>query len=233
MSGCGINTKTGRCVNEGSSEKHLCVRDGKTKRCRKKSKRDTRDMSCPEGTTLNSSTNECVFKFDKDHCIQTTGKMCSLSLNTRIKDKRNLLANLSAYYDTTCNIPYTPEDEAKKCEIFEVPNTKTDFITHKPMKGVGDHYFPLASKYKTGNTIGSDSLWNRIPVSGYNSKYKDGSHETIRKKLDTWLKYVKMRGGRLSYQLLSEHKDLISEFEEKIIEMNETLYYNLCKISPE
>ena len=128
MSECGINSETGRCVNKGTITKELCIRDSKTKRCRKNKNSTSRKISnkggCPEGTLLNKSTNECVFKFDKRNSCKTNGEMCSLSLNTRIKDKRNLLANLSSYYDKTFNIPYTPEDETKKCEIFSIKAEK-------------------------------------------------------------------------------------------------------------
>ena len=44
---------------------------------------------------------------------------CSISLHTRVRDTRNLIANLSHYLDST-NISYKEEDKKKKCEIFEL-----------------------------------------------------------------------------------------------------------------
>ena len=46
--------------------------------------------------------------------------MCSLGLNTRVKDKRNFIANLSYFYDKKRNIEYLEEDDKKKCEIFNI-----------------------------------------------------------------------------------------------------------------
>ena len=85
-------------------------------------------------------------------------RKCSLGLNTRVKDKRNFLANCS--YDADCkrNIIYNEEDDKKKCEIFNIPNTRTDFITREPMKGIGDHLYPLVKDFVVKKIIGSDSL---------------------------------------------------------------------------
>ena len=41
-------------------------------------------------------------------------KKCSLSLDTRVKDRRNIIANLSHQLDCKRNIPYNEEDDAKK-----------------------------------------------------------------------------------------------------------------------
>jgi len=158
--------------------------------------------------------------------------MCSIPLNTRVKDKRNLLANLSFQFDNKYNIPFTQEDEVNKCKIFGVTNTQTDFITQQPRKGVGDHYYPLAQNFKDTGKIGSDSLWNRIPVNGYNSKYKGSLDADIKDKVDAWIAYVDLKGGKLYYQLTPDHKIIISELQDSLVKLNEAAFHSMCEIRP-
>ena len=100
------------------------------------------------------------------------------------------------------------------------------------MKGVGDHYYPLVQDFKNTGRIGSDSLWNRIPVNGYNSKYKDSLDVSIKGKIDAWIAYVDSKGGKLSYQLTPDHKNILSELEDNLVKLNEAAYHSMCDISP-
>ena len=155
--------------------------------------------------------------------------MGSINLNTRVKDKRNLFANLSYHYDKS-NVPFTKEDEQVKRDIFAIPDLSTDFITRKKLTGIGDHYFPLAGKYKTEQCIGSDSQWNRIPVSGYNSNYKKYPDPDAEKKINSWLEYVRTRGAKMYYSLTSEHVDIVNKLERDLVSLNEAAYRELCDI---
>jgi len=148
-------------------------------------------------------------------------RKCSLGLNTRVKDKRNFLANCS--YDADCkrNIIYNEEDDKKKCEIFNIPNTKTDFITGKPMKGIGDHLYPLAKDFAIKKIIGSDSKWNRIPVSGYNSKYKNSNNNEIHDKICAWKAYVEERGGLMFHEIDDDKILKLVVWEKELVETNE------------
>ena len=155
-------------------------------------------------------------------------KKCSLGLHTRVKDKRNLIANLAYYYDCEYNIPYTKYDDEKKCEIFGIDNPSTDFITGNRMKGIGDHFYPLCADIKKKKIFGSDSKWNRIPVSGYNSKYKkDGSYNDT---LVKWTSYVEDRGAKMFYPLEQKHQTLLNEWEHSLVEINKETFSKLCLI---
>ena len=149
---------------------------------------------------------------------------CSLALHTRVKDTRNLIANFSYYLDSN-NTPYTDEDKKKKCDIFKIPNEKTDFITYKTLNGVGDHYYPLSAERKKYNRIGSDSMWNRIPVSGYNSKYK--KQEQYLEKLNQWEEYCKSRGAKMFYILTEEQNDIIKKGVEELEKINQKMFDDL------
>lgn len=149
---------------------------------------------------------------------------CSISLHTRAKDTRNLIANFSHFLDST-NTSYTEEDKKKKCEIFEIPNEKTDFITHKSLTGIGDHYYPLGKERKKYNRIGSDSMWNRIPVSGYNSNYK--KQEEYLEKLNKWEEYCKSRGAKMFYNLTEEQNDIIKKGVEELVRVNQKIFDDL------
>ena len=94
--------------------------------------------------------------------------MCSLNLYTKVKDIRDLTCNIAHCYDGKYNVPFTEEDKKQKCIIFDIPTSKTDFITGGKVK-TGDHWFPIGKHWKE-NKIGSDSEWNLIPVSGSNKK---------------------------------------------------------------
>ena len=152
--------------------------------------------------------------------------MCSLGLNTRVKDKRNFIANLSHFYDQKRNIKYTETDDNKKCGIFEIPNSKTDFITGLKLTGIGDHYYPLCAEIKKLARIGSDSLWNRIPVIGSNLKYKKNNE--YREKLDAWINYTERRGAQVYYTLTDEDLIILKELEIKLVRINEETFKLLC-----
>ena len=123
---------------------------------------------------------------------------CSLGLNTRIKDRRNFIANYSYELDKD-KFHYTKNDDKKKCEIFGIEKSNIDFVTHKKLTGCGEHFYPLSQEFKTKKRIGSDSGWNRIPVSGSNRKYKDTTENMI--KINEWLKYCQHKGAVLYHDL--------------------------------
>jgi len=100
------------------------------------------------------------------------------------------------------------------------------------MTGIGDHYYPLAKHFKKQGRIGSDSFWNRIPVNGYNSKYKDSTDVGIKEKIDAWIAYVDSKGGKLYYQLTPDHTKILSELEENLMKLNEMAYHSMCAITP-
>ena len=120
---------------------------------------------------------------------------------------------------------YEDKDDKKKCEIFEITDSKTDFISGLKLTGCGDHYYPLSKNRKKDNTIGSDSLWNRIPVSGSNTKYKDDMNNKI--KIDKWLLYVESRGAKLYYKLNDHQVETINQGEKELIAINERIFSNL------
>ena len=149
---------------------------------------------------------------------------CSLSLNTRVRDTRNLMANFAHYLDLN-NTQFTNEDNKKKCEIFGIQHDKIDFITFKVLKGIGDHYYPLSGERKKHNRIGSDSMWNRIPVTGYNSKYK--KQEEYLEKLNQWEEYCKSRGAKMFYNLTEEQNDIIKKGVEELERINQKMFDDL------
>jgi hypothetical protein len=174
-------------------------------------------------------------------------KKCLLGLHTRIKDKRNLVANLSHYFDCKYNPEFTDEDNKNKCNIFNIKNVKTDFITGKSLGGCGDHYIELVgshSKNLKKKMIGSDSEWNLIPVSGNNSKYKINSfkvpedkssslpedEKVIYDKLNIWNKYVKRRGARMYHKITDEHLILFREWEREVVKINKMYFDKLCSL---
>ena len=154
--------------------------------------------------------------------------MCSIGLHTRVKDKRNFIANVSNFYDTSKNVEYTNVDDKKKCEIFKIPNSKVDFITGNKLNGIGDHYYPLCAELKKLNRIGSDSLWNRIPVSGSNLSYKkSGEYKEI---LELWINYATSRGAKLYYHLNSDHIRILNELTEELVRVNSDKFKKMCDL---
>ena len=153
---------------------------------------------------------------------------CSLSLHTRVKDRRNIFANLANFYDCENNKSYTDTDDKKKCEIFGITKSNIDFITQKTMKGIGDHLYPLCADFKKKNIIGSDSKWNRIPVSGYNSKYK--KDKLYIEKINKWIEYVAEKEGVMYYTLKLEHISILQNMETNLIRINSEGFNKLCKV---
>ena len=153
--------------------------------------------------------------------------MCSIGLNTRVKDKRNLIANIVNEWDKN-NVPYTSNDDIEKCKIFGICNSKTDFITHTKLTGIGDHYYPLCKHIKTKKTVGSDSLWNRIPVSGSNTTYKED--KTNMDKVKKWLEYAESKGAKLYYNLSDEFVELLNKNINKLIKINELAFKELKEL---
>jgi hypothetical protein len=172
-------------------------------------------------------------------------KKCSIGLHTRVKDKRNLIANFSHFLDCKYNPEFTEEDIKKKCEIFNIPNVKTDFITNKSLSGCREHYIDLVGRFSkiiNKKIIGSDSEWNIIPVSGKNSEYKKKSLEVsedeieslsedekvIYDKLNRWKKYVDIRGAHMYHKITDRHIELLQEHENIMVETNKLYFDKLC-----
>lgn len=154
---------------------------------------------------------------------------CSLGLNTRIKDKRNFIGNYSHELDKSYNIVYTEEDDKKKCEIFDIDKSNIDFTTKTKMSGIGDHYYPLCKEYKKKSRIGSDSGWNRIPVSGSNHKYKNDSENMI--KVNMWIQYCQEREANLYYDLSEKRVTYINNAFEELTRKHEELFQGLLQLN--
>jgi len=150
----------------------------------------------------------------------------SIGLHVRVKDMRNIICNYVSILDKKKNEEYTDKDELEKLRIFGIPNSKTDFITRKELKGIGDHLYPLCKNRVKENRIGSDSSWNRIPVSGYNIKYKEIPENRI--KVEEWQEYCKTRGAKLYYQLSDEQSNRIVQLQEELTNVNQKGYDDLC-----
>lgn len=84
---------------------------------------------------------------------------------SKILSKKYLLMNP--------NPEYTKQDEIKKLEILDIPNSKTCFITGENSKGVGDHLYEINGYYRRTNKRGINDKWNILPVCGVeNKRYK-------------------------------------------------------------
>ena len=154
---------------------------------------------------------------------------CSLGLHTRINDKRNFLANYSYELDKRQIVQYTEIDDNKKCEIFKIEKNNIDFTTHRKMSGCGEHYYPLAKDFKSKKRIGSDSGWNRIPVSGNNHKYKQ-NYEYMN-KVNQWIEYCKRRGATLYYELNEKQVDFINSEFKKLEEQHQQIFEKLIQLN--
>ena len=65
MSECGVDPRTGRCTNTGKTKRGSCVRNQKTRRCRKRVKTRIQRIkvnSCSQGKMRNPKTNRCISK---------------------------------------------------------------------------------------------------------------------------------------------------------------------------
>ena len=173
---------------------------------------------------------------------------CSLGLYTKTKDKRDLLANISHEYDKKYNIPFLKEDEEKKCLIFKISNLKTDFITRTKIQ-TGDHYYPIGAHHKKEHIIGSDSEWNRIPVSGSNkkenkynnlkkriknsdiSKFND-EEQLIIQKINNWINYVKSREARMYHKISEEFIERLNKRDEIMMKEQEESFNYLKQLIP-
>ena len=172
---------------------------------------------------------------------------CSLSLYTKVKDKRDLICNLSCEFDKKYNVLFTKEDGQNKCMIFDIPNLKTDFITKKKI-GTGDHYYELGKNCMKKKIIGSDSEWNIIPTSGsrskdlkYNylkpisfndnydiSKLEEGD-KVIINKLRKWKEYVTSRGAKLFYKVPEEFIEELNKRDEEMVNI-QNIYFNKLRL---
>jgi hypothetical protein len=139
-------------------------------------------------------------------------------LNTRIKDKRNFIANYGFDKDQRETSQYSKIDDNKKCEIFGIQKSNIDFITQKKMSGCGEHYYPLMKDFNAKKIIGSDSGWNRIPVSGSNQSYKKTPEHML--KVNKWLVYCNSKGARLYHQLNETQFNFINDLFKKLKELH-------------
>ena len=155
-------------------------------------------------------------------------KKCSLGLSTRIKDKRNFIANYSYYLDQQKTIQYSIIDDNKKCEIFGIKKSNIDFITKKKMTGCGEHYYPLGQEFKKEKRIGSDSGWNRIPVSGNNSRYKKNPENML--KVNEWINYCQGRGASLYHELDDKLVNFINDKFTKLEEDHRQAFEDLKQL---
>tara|TARA_B100000902_G_scaffold362665_1_gene381120 strand:+ start:276 stop:851 length:576 start_codon:yes stop_codon:yes gene_type:complete len=165
------------------------------------------------------------------------------TLLTRWCDQKYYLVRLIYYNGHQTNPEFTEEDRKKKCEILEIPNTKTCFITKIKCKGTGDHLFEINGYAKyTDGLHGTYDEWNTIPVLGsknksYKTKYGINNknigfqeltqqelstcskeQQDIYNKLQQWKLYVKRRGASLSWKL-TEKENII--FQKKKRQYNE------------
>ena len=152
---------------------------------------------------------------------------CSIGLNVRIKDKRNFLANYSYHLDKH-KIQYSTIDDNKKCEIFGIKKSNIDFITNQKMSGCGEHYYPIAGDFNSKNRIGSDSGWNRIPVSGSNRKYKQNPENLV--KINEWLNYCGGRGATLYHDLEDKFVHFINDKFTKLLEDHQQIFVDLKQL---
>ena len=155
-------------------------------------------------------------------------KNCSIGLHTRVKDKRNFIANYSHHLDEVDNEIYTEIDDKKKCEIFGISKNNIDFITKQKMTGIGDHYYPLCKDFKSKQIIGSDSAWNRIPVSGNNQKYKNNPKNID--KVNEWISFCSTRGAKLYHCVDDKHINFINDAFEALAKKNQEIFDGLIQL---
>jgi len=168
-----------------------------------------------------------------------------------VKDKRDLICNISHEYDIKYNIKFTKEDEHKKCEIFDISDSKIDFITGQKVQ-TGDHYYPLCALREKENKIGSDSEWNSIPVSGSNKKeniynklkkeiLKDknldissfkSDEQLILSKIKRWIDYVEYKGAKMYHEITDDFNKIILKRDEDMIKIQEHYLYELIHMEP-
>ena len=139
------------------------------------------------------------------------------------------------------NPEFTEEDRKKKCEILNIPNCNTCFISGEESNGVGDHLFEINgyAKYTNGQH-GTYDKWNTVPVLGkLNKSYKKFKFENgnikdigyqkltqeelnecseknkdIYIKIMEWQKYVLSRGAQLYWEM-TEKQSLWLDQKEK------------------
>ncbi len=149
-------------------------------------------------------------------------KKCSIGKYTRLKDARNFLANLVHELDMSYNVEPNFDDAKNKCQIFGINHLCQDFTNGKDLTGAMEHLVPLAAELRSKNRIGSDSFWNRIPVSGTNRTYNQTPEHAD--KVKKWLDYVNNRRGetpRLFYEVDYQFFKMMKEREESLISVED------------
>ena len=140
---------------------------------------------------------------------------CSIGKYTRVKDARNFLANMVHELDQRHNVVATIEDAKKKCEIFKIDHLCQDFTDGEKLTGAMEHLVPLAGELKSKGRVGSDSFWNRIPVSGSNRTYNETP--AYAEKIRLWVDYVNQRGATLYYNVDRQFFEIMKQREESLI----------------
>ena len=165
-------------------------------------------------------------------------------LMTRWCDQKYYLIQLIYFIGHITNPEFTEEDRKKKCEILEIPNEKTCFITKSKCKGTGDHLFEINGYAKyTDGLHGTYDEWNTIPVIGsknksYKTKYGASNknigfqeltpeelllctkeQQDIYNKLQKWKLYVKEHGASLSWKLTEKENRIFQEKKRQYMEL--------------
>ena len=90
-----------------------------------------------------------------------------------------------------------------------------------------DQDFFSAIKICKKKRIGSDSGWNRVPVSGNNRNYKKNSEHLI--KINKWIEYCNKRGATMYHDLNDEQTRLIEDGFNELVKIHNGLFDDLIK----
>jgi|TARA_B110000495_G_C22959092_1_gene562125 hypothetical protein len=78
------------------------------------------------------------------------------------------------YLKNNPNPEFTQEDFKMKCEIFEIPDNKTCFVSGVLSNAFSDHIYETIDYFKYTEERGINDNWNLVPVCGeYNKTYKN------------------------------------------------------------
>ena len=164
------------------------------------------------------------------------------ALMNRWSDQKYYLNRYLYYKNHDTNPTFTREDLKKKCEILEIPNCKTCFITGKECNGKGDHLFEINGYAKVTNGLhGVYDDWNTVPVIGsmnktYKTKYNDKNigyqeltdndllqctdeQKTIYNKIQRWKEYVISRGASLTWKFNDQDTLIFNEKKNEYMKL--------------
>jgi hypothetical protein len=128
----------------------------------------------------------------------------------RHSDQKYYLTKLLGfiYLQENPNPEFTDEDEKMKLVIFDIPNTKTCFITNNDSNGVGDHIYEINGYFKKTNKHGINDKWNLVPVEGkINSSYKKFEFKINGKKIKKDIGYEELTIYELDSLISSSNVD--------------------------